>query len=227
MKNPRMLALLLWAAIFESAFAVGGTVRIIANPSVKAETISAREIKSVFMEEGASLRDGTHVEPVLSKGGPAHTIFLEKFLEISDADLQTYYRALVFTGRGSIPRVLGSDGEVVSYVARTRGAIGYVDSDSAAEGVKTLAVGDGWTPVERKLLIRVEAEYPETLKQMNIGGTVRLRLSVSAKGTVQDVQLEGGNPILAEAAMTAVRKWVYAPAKMKTNCEVTVTFENH
>ena len=93
---------------------------MIANSSVKADTISAAELKRVFLEEKISLGDGTHVEPVLQKDGPAHEAFLQEYLGRSEDDLQAYYRTLVFTGRGSIPKALGSDAEVVAYVARTR-----------------------------------------------------------------------------------------------------------
>src|SRR5215470_14387877 len=49
-----------------------GPVKVIANPSVKTDSISADELKSVFLEESSSLSDGSHVEPVLAKGGAAH-----------------------------------------------------------------------------------------------------------------------------------------------------------
>jgi TonB family protein len=145
-----------------------------------------------------------------------HAAFLQKYLGRSEDDLQTYYRTLVFTGKGSMPKELGSDAEVVAYVARTRGAIGYVSSTASAEGVKTLAVADGEAGTERKLMLWVKPVYPETLKQLNIGGTVRLRVSISAQGKVEEVRLLGGNPILGEAAMIAVMKWVYATGKSQS-----------
>lgn len=114
-------------------------VKVIANPSVAATSVSAGELRSVFLEEKSSLGDSSHVEPVLQKGGAAHEAFL-KYLDKSDSALQTYYRSLVFTGKGSMPKSLESDAEVVAYVARTKGAIGYVSPDAAAEGVKTLEV---------------------------------------------------------------------------------------
>jgi hypothetical protein len=47
---------------------------------------------------------------------------------------------LVFTGKGSMPKVLDSDAEMVTYVAKTRGAVGYVSSSANTAGVKTLEV---------------------------------------------------------------------------------------
>jgi len=182
------------------------------------------DLKRVFLEERNSLADGTHVEPVLGKDGPVHEAFLQRYLEISQDDLLTYYRALVFTGRGSMPKELGSDAEVVAYVARTRGAIGYVSSEASLEGVKTLAIGVPSGGTERKLITRIEPDYPETLKRLNIGGTVRLRVVISAKGNVEECELLGGNPILGESAALAVKKWVYAAGRSRTITEISIQF---
>jgi TonB family protein len=199
-------------------------VKVIANSSVKADTISAGELKSVFLEEKISLRDGTHVEPVLEREGRVHTAFVQTYLGTNDDDLRTYYRALVFTGRGFMPKELGSDVEVVAYVAGRRGAIGYVGTVTSTEGVKTLAIVDTGNGGERKLITLVDPEYPETLKRLHIGGIVRLQVTISAKGAVEEVELLGGNPILAESAIAAVKRWVYDVGHSRTTTEVSIPF---
>jgi TonB family protein len=224
-KNPNMLLVVAGLTILLSANAFAGNVRIIANPSVRAEAISASEIKSVFLEERNSLRDGTHVEPVLSKGGPAHAAFLKDYLGKNDDALQNYFRALVFTGKGSMPKTLHSDEEVVDYVARTRGAIGYVSSSAALDGVKTLAVYESENEEARRVISRVEPAYPAILLSNHIGGTVRLKVIIASNGTVEYVDLLGGNPILGEAAMVAVKKWVYAAGRSRTMTEVSIRFD--
>jgi TonB family protein len=227
MKCPTILLVAAGLMIFVPLNAVASDVKVIANASVKADTISAADLKRVFLEEKNSLADGSHVEPVLDKDGRVHAAFLQEYLGMSEDDLQAYYRTLVFTGRGSMPKALGSDAEVVAYVARTRGAVGYVSSAASAEGVKALAI---WTPsdsAERKLITRVEPDYPETLKRLNIGGTVRLQVSISAKGNVENVELLGGNPILGESAAAAVKKWVYAAGRSRTVAEVSISFRGH
>ena len=216
MKCRKLLLVAAGLAIFVSGDSLADNVKVIANASVTADAISAADLKRVFLEERIALADGSHVEPVLEKDGRVHAAFLQKYLGRSEDALQTYYRKLVFTGKGSMPKELGSDAEVVAYVARTRGAIGYVSSTASAEGVKTLAVADGEAGTERKLMLWVKPVYPETLKQLNIGGTVRLRVSISAQGKVEEVRLLGGNPILGEAAMIAVMKWVYATGKSQS-----------
>ena len=126
MQKWRALSLIAVAVLLGCACAVASEVKVIANSSVNVDTISAAELKKVFLEQRISLSDGTHVEPVLEKDGPVHEAFLQQCLGGTDDDLQNYYRALVFSGRGSMPKQLDSDAEVVAYVARTRGAIGYV-----------------------------------------------------------------------------------------------------
>jgi ABC-type phosphate transport system substrate-binding protein len=126
--------------VLVGASALAGDVKVIANSSVGASSVSADDLKSVFLQDKTALSDGSKVTPVLQKGGAAHDEFVKKYLGKTDDALQTYYRGLVFTGKGSMPKALGSDDEVVDYVAKTKGAIGYVSGGANAAGVKTLQV---------------------------------------------------------------------------------------
>ena len=191
---------------------------------MKARTISLRELKSVFLEEMNSL-DGVHVEPVFEKRGPAHEAFLREYLGRGDYELQRYYQTLVFSGRGSMPKAVGSDAEVVAYVAKTRGAIGYVSAGVTTQDVKILTIGDAASNAERKLITRVEPEYPDELQKRAIGGTVRLKVTIAADGTVENTELLGGNPVLGDSASAAVARWRYAPAAAQTTREVSIPFD--
>jgi TonB family protein len=207
-----------------AGMALAANVKIIANPSVKADSISPAELRSVFLEESSSLSDGSRVEPVISKGGATHSAFVRDYLGKTDSDLQNYYRSLVFTGKGSMPKTVGSDAEIAAYVAHTRGAIGYVSVETSAEGVKTLTILGAENDGSRKLITRVDPTYPPALHSNHIGGIVRLKVTIAANGSVESVELLGGNPILGDSAMIAVRKWVYAPgSRMKT--EVSIPFD--
>src|SRR5215831_11170091 len=68
---------------------------------------------------------------------------------------------------------------------------------------------------ERKVVTRVEPKYPPTLERLYIGGVVRLQVNIAANGTVESAQIMGGNPILGQAAIAAVKQWKYAPAGHK------------
>jgi hypothetical protein len=123
-----------------ATIAMAADTKVIANESVKASAISADELKGVFLATKSALGDGSHVEPVLQKGGATHEAFLKEYLGKTDSALSTYYRSLVFTGKASMPKTLGSDAEVAAYVAKTKGAIGYVSAGASAPGAKTIEV---------------------------------------------------------------------------------------
>jgi TonB family protein len=85
----------------------------------------------------------------------------------------------------------------------------------------------GQTPGDRKLITRVEPEYPDTLKRLFIGGIVRVQAVINPDGTVQGTELIGGNPILGQNAMRAVRQWKYTQANTKEKLIVTLEFDPH
>jgi TonB family protein len=78
---------------------------------------------------------------------------------------------------------------------------------------------------QRKLVYRESPGYPLTLREAHIGGVVRLEITISARGSVDQVSPLGGNPVLIEAASAAVRKWKYAPSDSETKTQVEFTFD--
>ena len=80
---------------------------------------------------------------------------------------------------------------------------------------------------ERKVVNRVEPKYPPTLERLYIGGVVRLQVDIAANGTVEGAQLLGGNPILGQAAIAAVKQWKYAPGSHKTRQTEKLEFDPH
>jgi len=76
----------------------------------------------------------------------------------------------------------------------------------------------------RTVLSRVKPEYPEALQRVQVGGLVRLSATVLPSGTVSKVQVRGGNPILAESAVTAVMKWKFVPSAAETTEEISLSF---
>jgi hypothetical protein len=114
-------------------------VKVIANNSVAASSVSVGDLKDVFLLDKDSL-GGSHVEPVLQNAGATHEAFLKAYLGKSNPVLQAYYRSLVFTGKASMPKVTAADAEAVAYVSKTKGAVGYVSAAASTDGVKTLEV---------------------------------------------------------------------------------------
>jgi TonB family protein len=77
------------------------------------------------------------------------------------------------------------------------------------------------------VLVSPRPEYPDLLKRAQIGGLVRLKATVLINGTVSDVAVVGGNPVLAESAMSAIKRWRYAPAATQTVEDIAINFNPH
>jgi len=61
------------------------------------------------------------------------------------------------------------------------------------------------------LIKKVQPTYPALAKQARIQGHVLLQAEISKDGTIQNLQLISGHPMLAPAAIEAVRQWRYKP----------------
>ena len=80
---------------------------------------------------------------------------------------------------------------------------------------------------ERRIVNRVEPEYPETLKRLFIGGIVRIQVMVNPNGRVESAELLGGSPILGQSAIKAVKQWKYAPSAGTDKLVVQLEFDPH
>ena len=59
-------------------------------------------------------------------------------------------------------------------------------------------------------------EYPEIAARMKLTGTAQVQAVVKPDGTVKEVKILGGHPLLADALARAVKQWKYQPAAKET-----------
>jgi TonB family protein len=74
----------------------------------------------------------------------------------------------------------------------------------------------------RKLTQQVAPVYPDLARNLNLQGTVKLRVTVAPDGSAKALEILGGNPVLVRAAQNAVMRWKWAPAarEAKENLEI-------
>jgi TonB family protein len=65
----------------------------------------------------------------------------------------------------------------------------------------------GQEELSRKAKFKVAPAYPDLARRMNITGVVKLQVTIAANGTVKSARLVGGHPVLANAALDAIKKW--------------------
>jgi periplasmic protein TonB len=61
------------------------------------------------------------------------------------------------------------------------------------------------------LVNKVAPLYPPLARQTRISGTVRLHAIIAKDGTIQQLEVISGHPLLVQAALDAVRQWRYRP----------------
>jgi len=136
----RLFVLLIAALVPLASHHAQAQVVVIANPSFKSADVSSADLRDVFTGAASTLKDGSHVIPVLLKGGTVSDSFLILYVGKSDSAFRANWRSLLFSGQGTMPRSFDSESAVVEYVAHTPGAIGYIAKSTAHEGVKTMNV---------------------------------------------------------------------------------------
>lgn len=82
---------------------------------------------------------------------------------------------------------------------------------------------------ESKKIYAPAPEYPQIAKMARVQGLVRLAAVISKDGTIQDLHLISGPPLLVNAAMQAVAKWRYQPTLLNgepvdVDTEIDVNF---
>jgi TonB family protein len=65
---------------------------------------------------------------------------------------------------------------------------------------------------DANLTHQVTPSYPQEARMLRLAGSVILDATIAVDGSVHDVRVVGGQPILAAAAKTAVEQWRYSPS---------------
>lgn len=83
----------------------------------------------------------------------------------------------------------------------------------------------GQVEINRKAKVRVEPKYPELARRMNLTGVVKVQITVAPNGTVKSATLIGGHPVLATAALDAVRQWHFEVGSEESTGTVQFRFD--
>jgi ABC-type phosphate transport system substrate-binding protein len=141
-------------AVFGLAVSVAAGVRplpaadafvVIVHPSVAGTQVRRGDLAGLFLMKVTRWGDRSLAQPVDQSGAsPVRKAFSEAVLGMPVATVLQYWQKQMFDTRALRPPVVKpSDAEVIEFVSRTTGAVGYVSSGAALPpGVKALVVID-------------------------------------------------------------------------------------
>ena len=118
------------------------------------------------------------------------------------------------------------DGAIGGIIGATSGPA--APAFKAAPTVQRVRVSPG--VIKGLLIHRVEPVYPPLAQQARIQGAVVLTAIIDKDGNVERLQLVSGHPLLAPAAIEAVKQWRYKPFLLggqPLEVETTVTVNFH
>lgn len=78
---------------------------------------------------------------------------------------------------------------------------------------------------KRRVKSRVDAAYPEIARKYNLAGKVRISVVVSKDGQVKSTKVLGGNAVLANSALDAVKEWKFLPGPEETTEVIEFDFK--
>jgi periplasmic protein TonB len=119
------------------------------------------------------------------------------------------------------PQPPGDDGDPIPGIGEGPAVPGQIPLDDLRTGVKPPPPPQ--SRVEQPSIIRVttidpamlthrvEPVYPALARQIARSGRVELRAIIATDGTIQSVEVVGGDPLFYQSALEAVRQWRYSP----------------
>jgi periplasmic protein TonB len=130
------------------------------------------------------------------------------------------------------PDMSGMQGGVVGGVAGGQmggvigGVIGGVGAAPPPPKPAQQRIRQGGQVQAAKLVNKVQPMYPPLARQTRISGTVRLHAIIAKNGSVEQLEVISGHPLLVQAALDAVRQWKYQPTTLNgDNVEVDTTID--
>lgn len=118
------------------------SVLVVVHPSNTAD-ISRDDINRLYTGRASSFPGGSQAVPInLVDSNSARNNFDDKVLGRSSSQIKAHWSKLVFTGKGSPPKEVNNDAEVLDLVANNPNIIGYVSKGVDTSNVRTVLTVD-------------------------------------------------------------------------------------
>jgi len=139
MKNIIALLTLFLLAGLTNTFAQ--SFKVIVNNSNTVNSLTNKEVSDLFLKKKTKWPSGTMVVPVdLSSGSSVRENFSQKIHGKSTTAIRSFWQQAAFAGTASAPVEKSNDEDIIEFIKKTPGAIGYVSSSTTLNGVKTISV---------------------------------------------------------------------------------------
>ena len=141
--KTNILRLAAAAALSIVSAGVSAQVAVVVNPKSPLATMTADQVSGIFLGKSNTLPSGGTALPTdLPDSAPAHDLFYTKVTGKSSAQVKAAWSRLVFSGKATPPKELGSSADVKKFVASNPDAIGYIEKSAVDSSVKVVFSAD-------------------------------------------------------------------------------------
>jgi ABC-type phosphate transport system substrate-binding protein len=131
-----ILAGFLFIVVFTS---IAKATEIVVNKTVPAEGYSASDIRAIFTMKKRFWSNQRQIKVyTLSDSNPLHKDFVKNNLNMFPHQIRLIWDRITFSGTGSAPIELDSEQEMINKIANTPDAIGYLNSKSDNENIRSI-----------------------------------------------------------------------------------------
>jgi TonB family protein len=134
-----------------------------------------------------------------------------KFVDVTPGEYKLEITKTAFTPTNTQPFELFSSRNVIVLVVIRQTKEGMLPTPLRAQEGAPQRIRIGRQVVANKLIYHVPPKYPPIAKAAGIQGTVKLDAVIGKDGTVKELKVLSGHPLLVKAAIDAVRKWRFKP----------------
>ncbi len=130
----------------DPAFTSDSGLVVVANKNNQVSSLTKSEVKKIFLGKkrfwntGVSVETCDLVETGVRSSKTARARFSRQFLGKDLVKLKSYWIRMIFSGRGHPPVSFDNAGDVIKFVARDEGGIGYLYPADVTDDVKTLTI---------------------------------------------------------------------------------------
>jgi ABC-type phosphate transport system substrate-binding protein len=117
---------------------VNAAIAVVVHPSNQA-SLTQGDLVRLYTGKLSAFPNGSSAVPVnLADSAALRSEFDQKALGRSSSQVKAFWSKLVFTGKGTPPKEVSSDNEVLTLVANNPNIIGYVDAGAVTSDVKVI-----------------------------------------------------------------------------------------
>jgi len=116
------------------------TIYVFVNKDVPDQALASPQLKNIYLGKKDKWNNNQNITCTTLHSGQCQETFIQQYVKKSQFQYQNYWKKQIFTGMGQPPRAFDSPDQMVDFVSRTTGAIGYSCIPPDTNKVKLLTV---------------------------------------------------------------------------------------